>query len=311
MGLIKVTGACLLLFFLVLPIGAQTASPSRLLAADLEKLEQESSKLAGKQEALKTMARLQQLSGNREKALEAWTAASNADPSKPDYEALLEVSRLLISMGEYDRAEAEFRKLSGLEDAVIDARAQLTMAQLEAFNLGDTSKLQQLAADSLFVSLRGEIYYTLWKISGAESWKNKLTAEFPDSPEARISSAAGTVKAAATPQWLLFQGFSSTEAYSAESLPSALQDNQTQQAGGILLQTGLFSREPNAKAFRERLEKAGFYSRLFRREINDNEYWAVMVDGGKDHNKTLQELKQAGFDAFPVKEPAAPLTRRE
>jgi hypothetical protein len=49
-----------------------------------------------------------------------------------------------------------------------------------------------------------------------------------------------------------------------------------------------------------RLEKAGFQTRLARRTVNGSEYWAVLVPAGGDAGKTLMELKNAGFESFPV-----------
>jgi hypothetical protein len=47
----------------------------------------------------------------------------------------------------------------------------------------------------------------------------------------------------------------------------------------------------------ENLKKAGFSPLL---EIR-NEKWAVMVPAGADTNRTIAELRAAGFESFPVR----------
>jgi cell division septation protein DedD len=67
------------------------------------------------------------------------------------------------------------------------------------------------------------------------------------------------------------------------------------------LQTGLFSREANANAHSEALRKAGFSATISRKQVNGIDHWAVTVPAGQDSKKTIQDLKNAGFDSFPIK----------
>jgi hypothetical protein len=67
-----------------------------------------------------------------------------------------------------------------------------------------------------------------------------------------------------------------------------------------ILQTGLFSREDNAKAMAERLRAAGFLAGITRRQVNGNNYWVVGVPPGDNMNATIMRLKDAGFESFPV-----------
>ena len=68
-------------------------------------------------------------------------------------------------------------------------------------------------------------------------------------------------------------------------------------AGTAKLQTGLYSQQVNADAQMEKLRKAGFTPFLEKR----NEKWAVVVSAGTDQGRTIRELREAGFDSFPVK----------
>jgi hypothetical protein len=68
-------------------------------------------------------------------------------------------------------------------------------------------------------------------------------------------------------------------------------------AGTVRLQTGLYSQQANADKQMENLKKAGFSPLLESR----NEKWAVMVPAGADTNRTIAELRAAGFESFPVR----------
>jgi cell division protein FtsN len=68
-----------------------------------------------------------------------------------------------------------------------------------------------------------------------------------------------------------------------------------------VLQTGAFSSEANARTHAESLRKAGFTATITRKQVNGADRWAVTVPAGQNPNKTMQELKKAGFDSFPVK----------
>jgi cell division septation protein DedD len=84
----------------------------------------------------------------------------------------------------------------------------------------------------------------------------------------------------------------------AVSAPSAA---ASQAVSAVVLQTGLFSKEANARAQSEALRKAGFTASLTRKLVNGAEYWAVTVPPGQDQRKPTADLKKAGFDSFPVK----------
>jgi tetratricopeptide (TPR) repeat protein len=281
------------------PLNAQNSasSGSVLLAAELETLEKAGP--AQKHDALVRIAKLSQLSGNKEKAAQAWYDAANIDKSKRDDAALLNACRIYISLGEYEKAESGIQALLGSnQDSGILARTRLLQAQLEAFKKDDPQPLSPLAADPVYAAQRPEIYYTLWQISGASSWRDKLLSEYPQSPESRMAS--GIMAQAATPQWLLFPGQDSVVAAAINTAaPASPQTAAPLPAPGIL-QTGLFGREANAQAMAEGLKQAGFRPQVTRRNVNGSEYWAVTVPPGANINTTIMQLKDAGFESFPV-----------
>ena len=199
----------LLVLGVLVPLGAQTS----FLAREIEGLEALAAAPATRHSALVRLARLYQLSGNREKALEYWNAAIVSEPNTRDDHAYLEALKILISLGEYERASIGLRNiLSTNRDEEIFNTALYLSAMLDAFRNGNPAVLSQLSEHSGYVQLRSTILYTLWRITGDASWKNKLAGAFPRSPEAQIARAAEgylegpAIRAAATAQWLLFPG---------------------------------------------------------------------------------------------------------
>jgi len=81
---------------------------------------------------------------------------------------------------------------------------------------------------------------------------------------------------------------------------SSAEQNAAAAAGGRVLQTGLFGVESNAVSQMEKLVKAGFPATIIRRNVNGKEFWAVTVPGGSNINHTIENLKKAGFDSFPL-----------
>ena len=274
------------------------------------------------------LARLYRLSGNPEGTLRSYEGALTVSPG--DNRALLEQGRFLISLGEHEKASAVINVILGnSQNRDFFIQGKYLAAMLEAFRSGGTLFLAALADDPEFSKYRSSIYYTLWKLSAVPSWKNRLTSEFPRSPEARIVN--GELNSPPTPLWLLFPGRDSIAFVNAESntigtsgqlsagetsaqrtpsqtvvpaasltqsipaeTPAAAQQIQ-------VLQTGLFSREENAQALAERLRKAGFAPQITRRRVNGDEFWAVYVPGGNDINSSIMKLKDAGFESFPIK----------
>ena len=307
------------IFFLlfIFPLNAQGVS----LSSEIERLETLAENQAQRHEALTQLARLYQLSGNREKALELWLAASAPQGSTRDNKALLEAVKLLISMGEFDRAGAELRTiLMTNRDEDIQVSAWYLNAQLEIFKSGNHEPLNQLAGIPQFSAVHSKVFYTLWRVSNDASWRTSLINSYPRSVEAGILSQNSRINAAFTPQWLLLPpreelsiaavvpaapapapASSSSAPTPAASAPASATPAPAAAApAGVMLQTGLLSREDNARALAQRLNSAGFNSVITRRSLSNGDFWAVNVPAGSDVNQTIARLKSAGFDAFPV-----------
>jgi hypothetical protein len=225
-------------------------------------------------------------------------------------------------MGEWEKALALARTVFlNSQNRQFLIRSRLLEAQIEAFFFAENSgtspagldaggSLSTLLEEEGFEAYKPAIYYTLWKLSGAEDWKDRLLGEYPRSPEGRIAAAESgkaAVSAAPMPLWLLFPGrggaLSSPETAAGEPAkapPASPEASAGEPAAGPVLQAGLFSSEANALELAERLRRAGFSPRIGRRAVKGREYYAVTLPPGGDINKTIRELAGAGFESFPV-----------
>jgi len=272
-------------------------------------------------EALVRLARLREMTGDIEGAARNWLDAAGAIPGKIDDDALLSCAFCLAAMGEWDRAR------TALEPLLLKSpRANFLNISINALNTGNTSTLAAIAENPDYSSMKNEIYFLLWKINSrfnpdsasAIMWRQRLAAEFPQSPEGRLASDGRNVFAVnPSPFWLLLGGLDSlpvTESAaallpsSAQTAPVNLPQAPIQQAASVnnssqtsvsltRLQTGLFSRQANAQAQMEALKQAGFSPSLEQR----NDLWVVTVPSGQDTNSTIASLRNAGFESFPVR----------
>ena len=295
----------ILLYCLLFAVFSPVFSQNTFLVSEIERMEKLAEDPAQASRALVNMAQLYQLSGNREKACEVYFTASAASPQKRDDRILLEAVKLLISMGEFDKAGAELRTiLISARDTEVRQSALLINAQLEAFKTGDCGPLGSMADDPDGYFSGSGVLYTLWKISEDDLWKAKLLSFFPRSIEAGIAGKLPGIDQAMTVQWLLLPA---RTAYPAAPVPGKVAETAAEnnpalqsQAAAVQLQTGLFNREDNAKKMAEDLAKAGFSPVISWRLLGGADYWAVHVPAGGDVNRTINQLKNAGYESFPV-----------
>jgi hypothetical protein len=221
-------------------------------------------------------------------------------------------------MGEWERAGAALEPL--LPKML---RARFLDTGIKAIQSGNVSALVSLSGNSDYSQMKSEIYFLLWKLSKEpEQWRQKLLTEYPQSPEGRMAAGEADIKTSSF--WLFVdrmdslaqiesEVFASTAVVSSapQSSPTVPQSSstvtvtpvtqpvsQTVAASGVKLQTGIYSMEENAQAQASGLRKAGFSPSIEKR---GNEMWAVTVPSGSDQNRTIRELKAAGFDSFPLR----------
>jgi len=272
-------------------------------------------------DALVRLARLRQLSGDIEGAARNWFEAAAAVPGKVDDDALLSCAYCLAAMGEWDRAT------TALEPLLLKSqRARFLDTVIKAIKTGDLSALGSLADNPEYSGLKVEILFVLWKLTqgdSSERWRQRLiNEEFKQTPEGILAVGKPSAVIKPSPFWLFAGGLDSlpvlaskkpSESTAAQtttavqtiptpqasvSQPSAPQTTVSQT---VKLQTGLFGREANAQSQVAKLRQAGFSPSIEHRVVNGNEMWAVTVSAGTDQVRTIRELREAGFESFPVK----------
>jgi hypothetical protein len=270
-------------------------------------------------DSLVRLARLRQLSGDIEGAAKNWLEAAVAIPGQVDDDALLACAYCLAAMGEWERA------LKALDPLLVKRlRARFLYVGINALNTGNTSTLGEIAEAFEYSQMKSEIYYLLWKISNgseSEKWRQRLVSEFPQSPEARLTvETVSQIVLSQSPFWLFLGGLDSLPIAASEAdrssstsaqgaVQTVSQANAPAQAtaqtninsSSIKLQAGLYSHESNAQSLAADLIKAGFYPSVEKRIVNSGEMWAVVVSSGSDANRTIRELREAGFDSFPLR----------
>ncbi|MCL1927461.1 MAG: SPOR domain-containing protein [Treponema sp.] len=301
----------LALFFILAGGSLYSQNGTVLLTAETVSIEKKLSdpKLAPpeRQKALANLARLLELSGNMEAAAAAWKDASQIVPGNAGHGDLLQSARCLAAIGEFDGAEAALRPILASEDPRLTVGARLLAAQMEAHKTGSTAALENLLNNTNFAAHKPALYYTIWKIStnaaARTGMASRLQAEFPASPEARIVRGDSTVNALPAAFWIFgSQGLQITgPAVTSSAGPSASPANSPGSPGiGPMLQTGLFSREANASAMADKLRHAGFSPVIRKKAVNGQDHWVVTVPPGPDLARTIQLLKEKGFESFPV-----------
>jgi len=305
------------------------------LEAELKNIEASAKKQgispAEKHDALVRLARLRQLSGDIEGAARNWLEAAAAVPGKVDDDALLSCAYCLAAMGEWDRA------VTALEPLLAKSpRARFLDTAVKAIKTGDTSALGAIADNPEYSQMKAEILFVLWKASkgdAPERWRQRLVNEFPQTPEGRLAaSQSPAVAVRPSAFWLFAGGYDSlavlasepknettavqitaaeqtTPSFQVSASQANISQMQTSQVSApqaavsstARLQTGVFGRQANAQIQVTNLRQAGFSPSIEQRTVNGNEMWAVTVPAGTDQARTIRELRQAGFESFPVK----------
>ena len=267
-------------------------------------------------DALVRLARLRQLSGDIEGAARSWLDAAAALVGTVDDDALLYCAYCLAAMGEWDRAAAALDPLLSKS-----SRARFLSASINAIKTGNGSGLSAIADNGEYSGMKSEIYFMLWKTSSAETaetWRRRLAAEFPQTPEGRLAAgSASAVIVKPSPFWLFLGGLDSLPLLESEQAvsrppsspverpapvtvapPAVSQPPVSQNAAQtVRLQTGIFNSHDYAQAQITRLRQAGFSPSIEQR----GEMWAVTVPAGDDQTRSIRELREAGFDSFPIR----------
>ena len=280
-----------LVFFLFLTAAAYSQTGISL-NAEINNIERQIARqditAAERHGALVSLARLRQLSGDIEGAAKNWLEAAAEADGRVDDDALLNCAYCLAAMGEWDRASIALEPL-----LLRYKRARFLYITINAVKTGDLNDLSSIADSPEYSDIKAEVLFILWRLSGSASWRQRLTSEFPASPEGRLAAGSGqSVVINPTAFWLFM---SSADTLSQAGNAAVLQSPPREPAG--LLQAGIFSQQENARNLAASLRQAGFTAAIEQRQG----MWAVTVPAGHDPSRAITELRAAGFETFLIK----------
>jgi tetratricopeptide (TPR) repeat protein len=317
-------------FLLILIITAVNlfAQGGTSLSAEIQNLERNVTRQGisaiDRHETLVRLAHLRQLSGDIEGAAKNWLEAASAIPGSVDDDALLACAFCLAAMGEWERAAAALEPLLSK-----NIKARFLNTAINSINTGNTSALEAMVNDPGYSQIKHQILFFLWKVkqnlnlrpdssvqnNSAERWRLQLISEFPQTPEGRLAAdqVSSSIVINPNPFWFFISGFDSLPLLASEPssrtqvVPPAVNPVQEtsapQQAASAAarLQTGVFSRERNAQSQMTALRRAGFSPSIEQRTVNNTTMWAVTVPSGPDANRTISDLRTAGFESFLIR----------
>uniref|UniRef100_A0A7C3IKA9 SPOR domain-containing protein n=1 Tax=Gracilinema caldarium TaxID=215591 RepID=A0A7C3IKA9_9SPIR len=291
---------------------AQTQSPPAIqtLSQELESYQKQvqDKTVTGpkKKEAWLSLAALQALSGDYTSAAASFTEAAFSVAGHRDDRALLKAALCYLYAGDLEHAQSHSKTLLlTSRDSQVIADAQMLGLLIDAFR-GESSALQSLdkmAQDPARSDQKTAFLYILYTLTGKEDYANTLKKDYSSSLEtAMLDGTSVAFKYA--PLWLFgFFDVTSQPVAESASIPKELDKKPPESkssAEETLLQVGLFSQQSNAQQMIDRLQKNGFKAELGKRTVNNTQYWIVTVPGGTNYNTTIMQLKDAGFEAFPL-----------
>jgi hypothetical protein len=240
-----------------------------------------------------------------------YEAASALAAGGRDPKLLLRAARCALAAGNAERAQAlsaELLNASVDQGVAAGARNLGAWALLFQDRAAEARAVASAVAASSAIApeQRREARFILW-LCAEDADRGPaaaaLASEFPGSPEALI--AAGSASAPPLPHWYLGLGkgrpaVGDAKPGVADAKPGAVL------AKGKRLQVGYFSVEDNARVLRDELSSKGFEAAVEERSRQakpgkePERRWIVIVDPGKDLSKTLQALKDKGYEAYII-----------
>jgi hypothetical protein len=269
------------------------------------------------------------LLGLYQEAASRYEEASSYSKGGREGALLLRAARARLAAGEADRAAdlASIVLLSSSGDPALSASARLVGAwALAAQDRASEARAMaqaiagQSPASGVSAEIKREALFICWAVSEAEDKSaaaSRLASEFPGSAEALVAS--GAMSTAAVPHWyigpLALSRFSPPPSASPKNEASAVESTAADDGPSAAVaqadrptryQVGYYSKQENAKSVMEKLISLGFAATLETRPQvrakvgDDGRRWAVVVEAGKDPERTQARLKDAGYESYPL-----------
>ena len=243
-------------------------------------------------------------------------------PKKTNEQLVLDAVRCALSSGDSATADNYLNSaVRNSQDATIIAYVKLyeqwsvlCKAQKESELAEPLTMLKTYAGLSSMRAVTPAVLLTLWHIAGEQTYADELKKDYPSSPEAAI--VKGTIQQLPAPFWYFVPRKGSTipdveqepvtyqqsaDEKPVASVPTSIASSSDEKAEkAVHQQLGLFRDENNAKGLVEQLKKKGFAARITsEKRPSGTTYYLVIVDENKAGTMGT-ELRNAGFECYPV-----------
>ena len=329
------TTAIVLAALLALPLAAQsTINTAQLTAREAEKKDTLDAAVAYLKKQVPTLAQAAEkragyaflgavqeqmgLYADAGKSYAAAAAISAGDaagmPKKSNEQLVLDAVRCALATGDAATADSYLgTAVRSTKDATVAAYVKLYeqwSALCKAKSESDLAEpLALLKTYATLPSMRPvapTVLLTLWHVSGEQAFADTLKKEFPSSPEAAV--VKGAIQQLPAPFWY-FVPRKGSAVPEVDQEPVTYQqsadESATRTAGGKVervryQQLGLFRDENNAKGLVERLKQKGFTATITTEtRPSGTTYYLVVVAENKSGTMG-SELRNAGFECYPV-----------
>lgn len=276
---------------------------------------------ADRHDALRALAIAAEGLGDLAEAQQLFRDASFALPDEKDFESLLDSALISFELGQYRNAEAQSRVIiETVKDARLRIAATVLLSRIYYVNDRDEDAIDlltevtegeegELDAPGLYWMFR---LSTLMGLDDVSDYSvDRLETHYAESVEAAL--IRGEVRRVPTPSALLeATGVGAVPEISESTTESIVETDSAvttiaepqSTTGMVQIQTGSFTVKENAEYAAADLRDAGFTSSIEERVVSDTLYYRVVVpDVQEDEiNRVLIELKEEGFEGYPIYE---------
>lgn len=266
---------------------------------------------------------LQEQAGFYDDASKSYAAAAGIGASsasgiqkRSSEQLVLDAVRCALSAGDFHTADLYLNsQVRNSEDIYVQSYVRLYDVWSKLCRAETTSSLEEplallrtYATLSTMETVRPQIFFTLWYLTGENTWASSLRNKYPSSLETGIVN--GTVRLLPAPFWYFVPHSEITSSDNDSSVISVAGNINETNAGAsasstesspasekVRLQLGLFREKANADSLVARVTQRGFkpYIITEKRESGTT-YYIVLVDD--TDGRVATKLRSAGFECY-------------
>lgn len=246
------------------------------------------------------LAQMYELSSNLQNAQLNYQNAALSFLNEIDYNLLLKSAKILILEGDIFLAESQLKEIltkSANDNILIDAELLYIILNILQEKNSPVKSIKTVDSPKLLY-----IVYLIEKansnLTGMDNAKNKIITDYEASPEAALLRK----KISELPDVLFSLGLldKTGEQSSNETVEKGIMPSNPIKT--FMIQAGSFKDQENAFYHSTDLISAGFEAVIEEQSINNSKYYKVLLyfHNADKMSETLKELKEKGFDGFPV-----------